>query len=89
MERIEERGRECQKKAGRERRNALTRQRKEVLERRKERLKSVLALALLGRGAAWDEAWAAARALVEKALKLAQQLVADSWDYLSMEWRIS
>jgi hypothetical protein len=62
---------------------------KRLMERRKERLKSVLALVLLGRGATWHEAQAAARALVEKALKQAQQLVADCWDYLGMAWRTS
>lgn len=59
-----------------------------IMERRKERLKPVLALVLLGRGATWQEAQAAAQALVSKALKLAQQLVADSWDYLNMRWRL-
>lgn len=58
-----------------------------LLERRKERLKPILALVLLGRGATWQEAQAAAQALVNKALKLAQQLVADTWDYLAMTWK--
>lgn len=57
-----------------------------LLERRKERLVSVLTLALFGRGAAWEWAAAAARALVEKALKLAQKLVEREWNYREMRW---
>ncbi len=60
-----------------------------LMERRKEHLKSVLALALFGRGAAWDQACAAARALVDKALASARKFVEREWDYLAMSWRIA
>lgn len=69
------------------RRNALTKCRKERLERRKNALCWAVEVRLIAMGAGVVSAAKAARALVEKALKLAQSLVADVYDYMGMAFR--
>lgn len=58
-------------------------------ERRRDSLKAVLTLWLIGRGAGWNKAVAAAALMVNRALDLARKLLENEWDYMSEKWRLT